>query len=717
MKAMIKFHVNAFKMLTTFSAWALLFCPGLWAEISQQSTNAFSLTPQTQNLLLYLKKAPEKGILFGHHESTAYGVGWRVTTVSDKASRSDVESVCGDYPAVIGWDIGKIEHGNNNNINGVPFEVLRSEIIAHYLRGGINMVCWHIDNPLTGGSSWDVKDKKVVESILPGGDLHDKFLGWLDNAAECLNSLRAPDSTKIPVIFRPWHEHTGSWFWWGQDNCTAEQFKALWRLTCDRLRQKGCDHLLYAYSPSNDIARAIELYMERYPGDDYVDILGYDSYQHVRDNSREEYMQRMNRMLSYLTELGKKHQKPIACTETGYETIPSENWWTGTLLPCTESHPVAFITMWRYAHERHFYAPHPKSICKEDFFLYHENPRMLFSSDLRGVYGQESEPVKALPRSTPEAENVAADMLENYLTAIQEAKQEIHSVMVLRNGKVIAEKYLGDAAANKNHAMYSVSKTFTATAIGFAVQEGLLKVSDKVISFFPDELPESLSENLQNLEIRHLLTMSTGHDKDPTQSIRQVEGTNWMKEFLAVPLEHPPGSRFVYNSLATYALSAIIQKVTGEKLIDYLHPRLFRPLGIASIRWDESPQGINCGGWGLWLKTEDMAKMGQFLLQKGAWNGKQLLSQEWIEEATRAHIDQPPAWVSEQTAVESSDWRQGYGYQLWRCRHNAFRADGAYGQFIIVIPEKETVVAITAHLGDMQAEINLVWEHILNALK
>lgn len=324
---------------------------------------------------------------------------------------------------------------------------------------------------------------------------------------------------------------------------------------------------------------------------------------------------------------------------------------------------------------------------------------------------------KALPRSTPEAENVSADMLQNYLAAVEEAKQGIHSVMVLRNGKVIAEKYLGEAAHDKNHVMYSVSKTFTATAIGFAVQEGRIQLSDKVISFFPEDLPENISDHLRNLEIRHLLTMSVGHGKDPTQSIRETEGANWMKGFLAVPLEHQPGTRFVYNSLATYALSAIVQKVTGEKVVHYLYPRLFRPLGIASIRWEESPQGINCGGWGLWLKTEDMAKMGQFLLQKGVWNGKQLLSKEWIEEATQAHINQPPVWVSDESDEAKSDWRQGYGYQLWRCRHNAFRADGAFGQFIIVIPEKETVITVTAQLGDMQAEINLIWEHILSALK
>jgi mannan endo-1,4-beta-mannosidase len=384
---MIRFHLNALKILAIAGAWILLFSPGLSGQTTPPASNTVSLTPQTQSLLLYLKAVPEKGTLFGHHESTVYGVGWKAgKAASGEPSRSDVKSVCGDYPAVIGWDIGRIEHGRDNNINGVPFEILRREIIAHYLRGGVNMICWHVDNPLTGGDSWDVKDKKVVESILPGGAQHQKFLDWLDKAADFMNSLRAPDSTKVPIIFRPWHEHTGSWFWWGQDLCTTEQFKALWLLTCDRLRKKGCDHLLYAYSPSNDIARATELYMERYPGDDYVDILGYDCYQYTKGNNREGYMERMNKMLTYLTSLGEKHKKTIACTETGFEAVPSEDWWTGVLLPCTQNHPAAFVVMWRNAHTRHYYAPYPESLSAKDFVLYYENPKTLFCNDLKEVY-------------------------------------------------------------------------------------------------------------------------------------------------------------------------------------------------------------------------------------------------------------------------------------------------------------------------------------------
>ncbi len=327
---------------------------------------------------------------------------------------------------------------------------------------------------------------------------------------------------------------------------------------------------------------------------------------------------------------------------------------------------------------------------------------------------------KALPRSTPQAEKVNEKAIANYLEAVKKSEQDLHSLMIVRNGKVVAEHWLGDNAANKPHILNSVSKTFTSTAIGFAVSEGKLKVTDKVISFFPDKLPSEVSPYLQELEIRHLLTMSVGHDQDPTRAAREPGNEDWVKAFLAYPIDHKPGTVYVYNSLATYMLSAIIQKVTGEKLINYLYPRFFRPLGIVGAVWQECPKGINTGGWGLFVKTEDMAKLGQFYLQKGNWNGKQLLPESWIEEASRSHIKSLPAGVKQEklnAGQKKGDWVQGYGYQLWRSRHNSYRADGANGQYILVLPEKNTVIVTTAAIGDMQAELNLIWKYLLPALK
>ena len=329
---------------------------------------------------------------------------------------------------------------------------------------------------------------------------------------------------------------------------------------------------------------------------------------------------------------------------------------------------------------------------------------------------------KELPRG--ESSKKLDKAFDNYLKAVSKAGQDLHSIMVLQHGKVLKERWLGEGAPNKPHVLNSVSKTFTATAVGFAVAEGRLKVTDKVIDFFPDKLPAQLSDNLRKLEVRHLLTMSTGHDVDPTAIVRKPgnEQVDWLKVFFAEPLTHEPGTYHIYNNLATYTLSAIVQKLTGEKVIDYLYPRLFRPLGIVGATWQESPQGINIGAWGLYVKTEDLAKLGQFFLQKGEWKGKQLLPASWIEEATRSHIDSCPSWirpeeVKEKLSPKESDWVQGYGYQMWRCRHNAVRADGAHGQYIIIMPDQDAVIAMTADIDDMQAELNLVWKHLLPALR
>ena len=327
---------------------------------------------------------------------------------------------------------------------------------------------------------------------------------------------------------------------------------------------------------------------------------------------------------------------------------------------------------------------------------------------------------KSLPRG--ESSKAMDKAFDKYLKAVADAGQDLHSIMIVQRGKVIKERWLGEGAWNKPHVLNSVSKTFTATAVGFAVAEGKLRLTDKVISFFPDQLPAEISTNLEKLEVRHLLTMSSGHDVDPTPLTRGEDSQelDWVRTFLAAPLTHEPGTFFVYNSLGTYMLSAIVQKVTGEKVIDYLYPRLFRPLGIVGATWQESPQGINCGGWGLYLKTEDLAKMGQLFLQKGTWNGKRLLPESWIDEATRSHIASLPAGTRREELTikpKDSDWLQGYGYQMWRCRHDAVRADGANGQYIIILPEQEAVIAMTANIGDMQAEINLVWKYLLPALR
>ena len=327
---------------------------------------------------------------------------------------------------------------------------------------------------------------------------------------------------------------------------------------------------------------------------------------------------------------------------------------------------------------------------------------------------------KSLPRG--EASKKLDKAVQKYLAAAKDKEQDLHSLMIVQHGKVLSANWMSEGREDEPHILNSISKTFTSTAVGFAIAEGKLNLDDKVISFFPVKLPAEVSDNLKEMTVRHLLTMNCGHDTDPTRDVRGKTDTDWVKEFLAWPVEHKPGTFFCYNSVGTYMLSAIVQKVTGEKIVDYLWPRLFRPLGIVNVRWEESPQGINTGGWGLYLKTEDLAKMGLLLLQDGKWQGKQILPEGWVKEASAAQVPSLPAgvrpeWLEKlKMTPKNSDWLQGYGYQMWRCRHNAFRADGANGQYILVLPEKDAVIVVTAHLQDMQAELNLIWKYLLPAL-
>lgn len=316
-----------------------------------------------------------------------------------------------------------------------------------------------------------------------------------------------------------------------------------------------------------------------------------------------------------------------------------------------------------------------------------------------------------LPRSLPETQGVASGGLLDFVNAVETAKLNLHSLMIVRHGQVVAEGWWAPYAPQLKHTLYSLSKSFTSTAVGMAVAEGRLTVDDKVVSFFKADLPETVSDNLAAMRVKDLLTMSTGHDKDTTAAVRGKGNTNWPKAFLAQPVEHPPGTHFVYNSGATYMLSAIVQKLTGQTVLAYLKPRLFDPLGIEGADWEVDPNGVSVGGWGLRVRTEDIAKFGQLYLQKGVWNGKRLLSEAWVADATSQQVLQPG------TNREKSDWLQGYGYQFWRCRHDAYRGDGAFGQYCVVLPKEDAVVAITSETADMPAILNAVWDHILPALR
>lgn len=312
------------------------------------------------------------------------------------------------------------------------------------------------------------------------------------------------------------------------------------------------------------------------------------------------------------------------------------------------------------------------------------------------------------PRSTPEEEGIDSQGILDFVDAVSAARLELHSLMIVRHGKVVAEGWWSPYDAQRPHLLYSLSKSFTATAVGMAVEEGRLKLDDQLISFLPDEAPANPNEHLAAMTVHHLLSMNTGQITEPVSMFEHPE--SWVKGFFEVPVVVPPGSHFLYNTPATYMLAAILAKVTGETLVEYLTPRLFEPLGIANPTWQMSPQGINVGGFGLSVTTEDIARFGQLYLQKGMWQGKQLV---------------PEAWVAQASSIQSvngypstgADWAQGYGYQFWRGQHGVYRGDGAFGQYCIVMQAQDTVIALTAAVPDMQFPLDLVWKHLLSAIE
>jgi CubicO group peptidase (beta-lactamase class C family) len=314
---------------------------------------------------------------------------------------------------------------------------------------------------------------------------------------------------------------------------------------------------------------------------------------------------------------------------------------------------------------------------------------------------------ETLQRSSPEKEGMRTVGILRFLEEVKTKGIDMHSLMILRRGKVITEGWWYPYRANYRQIMHSVSKTFTSTAIGFAVSENLLSVDDKVISFFPNDLPAERSPYLEELTVKHLLTMSVGQDPAP---VFPLSDKNWVRRFLATPIVHKPGTVFLYSSYASHILSAIIGKVSGQTMFEYLQTRLLEPLNITDIQWEVDAEGNNMGGWGMRIRTEDMARLGLFYLQQGRWGGRQLLPKEWIQEASAPHIFQGDSLTLEEELTDN--WAQGYGYQIWRCTNNAYRADGANGQFIIVMPEQEAVVVITENTGDTRQVLRLVFEHL-----
>ena len=373
---------------------ALAFSCGGSGQTNEEMAES-GRTQRTENLLTNLnKQASEKGYLFGHEDSPMYGAGWR--GVDDK---SDIKEVTSDYPALMGFDLGHLEIGDEENLDNVPFDSMRVQIIKQFKRGGVVTISWHPNNPLSGGTAWIADslketEMKTMDAILDGGEKHELFCQWLDKAADFINSLQTEDGIKVPVIFRPWHENMGSWFWWGRDCCTVEQYKELWKLTHDRFDKKNVTNVLWAYSPNRywGADLSTELFSERYPGDELVDFIGWDQYCSAEKGDSigfANFAAQLDSSLNVLCQFSKQHNKLPALTETGSEGVKADDFWTKTLMPVLNKYPIAYVLVWRNAPQDkpgHFYAPYIGHPSVSDFIKFYNDKYTLFLRDINGLY-------------------------------------------------------------------------------------------------------------------------------------------------------------------------------------------------------------------------------------------------------------------------------------------------------------------------------------------
>jgi mannan endo-1,4-beta-mannosidase len=345
-------------------------------------------TPATRALFHNLQAVAREHVLFGHQDDLAYGVQWW-----DEPGRSDVRAVAGAYPAVFGWEIGRLEQGHEASLDNVSFDRIRDWMVEAYRMGAVNTVSWHGDNPVSGGDAWETT--AAVAAILPGGERHALYTEWLDRLAAFFLSVRTPEGEPVPIVFRPFHEMSGGWFWWGAGHVSPEDYRALWRFTVEYLRdRKGVHNLLWAYSPNalSDFGGERERYWTWYPGDDYADILGFDDYLAL---SRPGGVASLASDLAWLVAQAEGRGKIPALTETGAEGVPDPEWWTGKVLGALTGDPaarrVAWVLVWRNANEErdragHFFAPYPGHPSAADFVEFREHPLILFADELPDLY-------------------------------------------------------------------------------------------------------------------------------------------------------------------------------------------------------------------------------------------------------------------------------------------------------------------------------------------
>jgi len=374
------------KITILLGVFFLVSCKSsLPAAANKQLPADTNATKETVALYQNMFKAKEKGYMFGHQDDLAYGVNWRY-----EEGRSDIKDVTGDYPAVYGWDLGRLENNADKDIDGVPFSKQKQYVKDVYDRGGVNTFSWHMNNPLTGKDAWD-NTPGTVASILPGGAKHELFKSWLDKAAVYFLSLKGSDGKAIPVLFRPYHEFTGNWFWWCKNTTTPKQFKELWIFTVKYFEQKGVHNLLYIYNTSDTGVANKEDFLEYYPGDEWVDIVSFDVYQGGEETAqREKFESATKNLVGIIEQVGKEHNKLTAIAEAGFEQIPYATWWTETLTNAIGNNKISYVLLWRNhgwnndmtPPRMHYYAPYKGHKYEKDFIEYYNLPQTLFQKEV-----------------------------------------------------------------------------------------------------------------------------------------------------------------------------------------------------------------------------------------------------------------------------------------------------------------------------------------------
>ena len=351
------------------------------AQKKEAPVEEVPLTPAQQLIVRFQNVVDSGKFVFGHSDDTAYGHTWEY-----EPGRSDVKEITGDFPGLINWDLGMIELDSAKNLDGVPFSYMANEIKNQHQRGGVNSISWHLRNPVSGADSWNMETPgTVTEVVTVGTEANKKMVEWLGKTADFISNLKDSTGNVIPVVFRPWHEHSGNWFWWGATACTPEEYKELWKITRKVFDEKGVDNVVWAYSP--DIIKTEEEYMERYPGDEYVDIMGIDIYAHNGEEGVEKYRETVDTALGIAAKAAKDHKKILAFTETGLESVTVDDWFPRVLLPAVKKYPVAFVCVWRNAHEEdkpdHYYAPYPGHPSAQPFLEFYNSSETLFANDLK----------------------------------------------------------------------------------------------------------------------------------------------------------------------------------------------------------------------------------------------------------------------------------------------------------------------------------------------